>query len=128
MARIQQSLRRAAGAIVEGADPQEVARAEMRRLTGSEMGVDPSDFPAAQELGGSVDTVMEQRTVPLDEAGEVLNRSELQRLEGEQVHVICPMVIPKGRSLATMLPVLSLTPRGSTRSTPRSGRRPPRAG
>ncbi|MBO3736935.1 SPFH domain-containing protein [Actinoplanes flavus] len=108
MARIQQSLRRAAGAIVEGADPQEVARAEMRRLAGSEMGVDPSDFPAAQELGGSVDTVMEQRTVPLDEAGEVLNRSELQRQDGEQVHVICPMVIPRGRSLVTMLPVLSL--------------------
>ncbi|GGN23941.1 hypothetical protein GCM10010109_39190 [Actinoplanes campanulatus] len=53
-----------------------------------------SDFPAAQELDGSVDTVMEQPTVPLGEAGEVLNRSEPQRQDGEQVHVVCPMVIP----------------------------------
>ncbi|MBB3095174.1 hypothetical protein FHR83_002837 [Actinoplanes campanulatus] len=38
--------------------------------------------------------MMEQPTVPLGEAGEVLNRSEPQRQDGEQVHVVCPMVIP----------------------------------
>ncbi|MDW5326413.1 SPFH domain-containing protein [Plantactinospora sp. KLBMP9567] len=109
--------------MAEGADPQALARAELRRRGGAaasaiaagvgggqrsqpqEAGMDPVDFPAARDLGGSIDTLMEQRTVPLDDAGEVLNRSEQRREEGEQVHVICPMVIPRGRSLATMLPV-----------------------
>lgn len=68
-------------------------------------GMDPADFPAARDLGGSIDTLMEQRRVPLDEAGEVLNHSEQRRADGELVHVICPMVIPRGRSLLTMLPV-----------------------
>ncbi|MEU4623183.1 SPFH domain-containing protein [Actinoplanes sp. NPDC023801] len=113
MTRLQQGLRRAASTIAEGGDPRAVAIEEARRLGGaltepSNPGVDPVDFPAARDLGGSVDTVMEQRMVPLDEAGEVLNRSELRRENGEQAHVICPMVIPRGRSLVTMLPVLLL--------------------
>jgi regulator of protease activity HflC (stomatin/prohibitin superfamily) len=114
VARLQQGLRKAANAIAEGADPRAVAVEEARRLGKAaasgqlDLGVDPVDFPAARDLGGSVDTVMEQRMVPLDEAGEVLNRSELRRQDGEQVHVICPMVIPRGRSLVTMLPVLLL--------------------
>lgn len=70
--------------------------------------MDPADFPAAREQGGSIATVMEQQTVPLDEAGEALNRSEQYREDGEQVHAICPMVIPRGRSLLSMLPVLLL--------------------
>ncbi|MBT8224447.1 MAG: hypothetical protein KJO75_02915 [Dactylosporangium sp.] len=70
--------------------------------------MDPADFPAARDLGGSIATVMEQQAVPLDEAGEVLNRSTQRREEHEQVHVICPMVIPRGRSFLTMLPVFLL--------------------
>jgi regulator of protease activity HflC (stomatin/prohibitin superfamily) len=119
VARVQQNLRRVAGAIAEGVDVQALARDELRRRggipaaeagTGGEQrsqdgGMDPVDFPAARDLGGSIDTLMEQRTVPLDDAGEVLNRSEQRREEREQVHVICPMVIPRGRSLVTMLPV-----------------------
>ncbi|MDG4770239.1 SPFH domain-containing protein [Solwaraspora sp. WMMD792] len=96
-----------------------MAMAELRRRGGAvtggaggagggqpaEDGMDPVDFPAARDLGGSIDTVMEQRRVPLDDAGEVLNRSEQRRGEGGAAHVICPMVIPRGRSLVTMLPV-----------------------
>ncbi|MQA97599.1 MAG: SPFH domain-containing protein [Streptosporangiales bacterium] len=51
---------------------------------------------------------MEQKSVPLDEAGEALNRSGQQRKDGESVHAICPMVLPRGRSLISMLPVLVL--------------------
>nr|WP_322734586.1 SPFH domain-containing protein [Streptomyces ferrugineus] len=51
---------------------------------------------------------MRQKTVPLDEAGEALGRSEQVREDGEMVHAICPMVIPKGRSIISMLPVLML--------------------
>ncbi|MEH1122854.1 SPFH domain-containing protein [Micromonospora sp. CPCC 206061] len=118
MARVQQGLRRVAQAVAEGADPQAMVREGMRRragLTGDrpsgegsapqDGGMDPVDFPAARDLGGSVDTVMEQRAVPLDDAGEALGTSEQRRVDGEQVHVICPMVIPRGRSLVSMLPV-----------------------
>ncbi|GGX36405.1 hypothetical protein GCM10010297_67010 [Streptomyces malachitofuscus] len=128
MARTRaQSLRNVAEAVVSGTDPRTAARDELRRRTGgggttaegrraSESreetggdGMDPSDFPAAREQdGGSVDTVMRQKTVPLDEAGEALGRSEQLREGGEVVHAICPMVMPRGRSLLSMLPVLSL--------------------
>ncbi|WP_398780138.1 SPFH domain-containing protein [Streptomyces sp. NBRC 110611] len=70
--------------------------------------MDPADFPAAREQGGSIDTIMTQQTVPLDEAREALNRSEQRREDGRQVHAICPMVMPRGRSLLSMLPVLLL--------------------
>ncbi|WP_461026517.1 SPFH domain-containing protein [Streptomyces sparsus] len=129
-----QSLRRVASAVASGAEPRQVAEEEFRRRTGrstgrpqsrgetgegrddgdeessalEEEGMDPADFPAAREQGGSIATVMAQKTVSLDEAGEALNRSEQQREGGEQVHAICPMVLPKGRSFLSMLPVLSL--------------------
>ncbi|MFM9368359.1 SPFH domain-containing protein [Streptomyces sp. Da 82-17] len=124
MARARaQSLRGAAVAVASGADPRQVAQEELRRhATGAagtpgeaaepyepqQDGIDPADFPAAREQGGSIATVMVQKTVSLDEAGEALNRSEQQREGREKVHAICPMVLPKGRSFLSMLPVLSL--------------------
>ncbi|WP_030222016.1 SPFH domain-containing protein [Streptomyces sp. NRRL WC-3626] len=125
MARTRaQSLRNVAEAVASGTDPRTAAQDELRRRAGSGGGggrasqgtgaeggdgMDPADFPAAREQdGSSVDTVMRQKTVPLDEAGEALGRSEQLREGGEVVHAICPMVMPKGRSLLSMLPVLSL--------------------
>lgn len=130
MARTRaQSLRNVAGAVASGTDPRAAAQDELRRRVGGGGGtasrrsgderggpqdgegdgMDPADFPAAREQdGGSVDTVMLQKTVPLDEAGEALGRSEQLREGGEVVHAICPMVMPRGRSLLSMLPVLSL--------------------
>lgn len=75
---------------------------------GREDGMDPSDFPAAREQGGSIDTVMEQKSVPLDEAGQELHHSSLKRDGLQQVHSICPMVLPRGRSFLSMLPVSML--------------------
>lgn len=127
-----QRVRRVAQALSEGADPQDTVREELERRGGSggrrkksrgprgaaeptdsadepqDDRMDPADFPAARDQGGSIDTVMEQQTVPLDEAGEALNRSRLRRDGTSQVHAICPMVIPRGRSFLTMLPVLLL--------------------
>ncbi|WP_443047229.1 SPFH domain-containing protein [Streptomyces sp. KMM 9044] len=114
-----------ASTVASGADPRQAAEEEIRRRTGrqqshgqdgsgrdasppQEEGMDPADFPAAREQGGSIATVMHQKTVALDEAGEALNQSEQQREGREQVHAICPMVLPKGRSFLSMLPVLSL--------------------
>ncbi|MFI2436838.1 SPFH domain-containing protein [Streptomyces sp. NPDC018693] len=131
MARARaQSLRRVAEAVASGTDPRAAAQEELRRQVGrgtrgagaqgaadtrggdeyevEEQGIDPADFPAAREQGGSIATVMRQKTVPLDEAGEALGRSEQLRETGEPVHAICPMVIPKGRSFLSMLPVLML--------------------
>ncbi|GAA3979814.1 SPFH domain-containing protein [Streptomyces marokkonensis] len=143
MARAKaQSLRRVASAVASGAGPREAAEEEVRRRTGTsvgrpqsrgrtgqeryadeesyapeEEGMDPADFPAAREQGGSIATVMVQKTVSLDEAGEALNQSEQQREGGEQVHAICPMVLPKGRSFLSMLPVLSLLVLGAVGTT-----------
>ena len=127
MARTRaQSLRNVAQAVASGTDPRAAAQDELRRRTGGGgtaaqrtrnerderggrqeaegEGMDPADFPAAREQdGGSVDTVMRQLTVPLDEAGEALGRSEQLREDGEVVHAICPMVMPRGRSLLSML-------------------------
>ncbi|MGW0732925.1 SPFH domain-containing protein [Streptomyces sp. NPDC002851] len=134
MARARaQSVRRMAQAVASGTDPRQVAEEEVRRRAGlsggqgqggdpgqqrqqggdgryeaQEDGMDPADFPAAREQGGSIATVMTQKTVSLDDAGEALGRSEQQREGGEKVHSICPMVLPKGRSFLSMLPVLSL--------------------
>ncbi len=130
MASRGQNVRRAAQAVAGGADPRAVAEGELRRYAGDaaegrgglagriagrssgdgdrlqEEGMDPADFPAAREQAGDIDTVMSEQTVPLDEAGEALNRSKQERGEGRQkVHAICPMVIPRGRSFMSMLPV-----------------------
>lgn len=101
MARATQKARKAAEAEVQKAGKAAGERAAEAR----EDGLDPADFPAAREQGGSLDTVMTQETVPLDAAGEVLNRSEQVRERGHQVHSICPMVLPRGRSFTSMLPV-----------------------
>ncbi|MDI3420020.1 SPFH domain-containing protein [Streptomyces luteolus] len=124
MARARaQRVRGVAQALASGSDPRQLAENELRRRTGvsgggqdgadrrheaEQDGMDPADFPAAREQGGSIDTVMVQKTVSLDDAGEALNRSEQQRDGLEKVHAICPMVLPKGRSLLSMLPVLML--------------------
>lgn len=119
-ARAKQGARRVAEAVASGTDPRTAAQEELRRQAGGRgtqgaggydaqgQGIDPADFPAAREQGGSTATVMRQKTVPLDEAGEALGRSEQVREGTETVHAICPMVIPKGRSIISMLPVLML--------------------
>ena len=143
MARTRaQSLRNVAEAVASGTDPRAAAQEEVRRRTGlgntggqkgntryagsqggdderyetESEGMDPADFPAAREQGGSIATVMRQKTVPLDEAGEALGRSEQLHEQGEPVHAICPMVMPKGRSFLSMLPVLSLLVLGAVGS------------
>lgn len=90
MARTRaQSLRNVAQSVASGADPRAAARDELLRRTGgggapssggrsgdtgederfeTGEGMDPADFPAAREQdGSSVDTVMRQKSVSLDE-------------------------------------------------------------
>ncbi|RBM16864.1 SPFH domain-containing protein [Streptomyces sp. PT12] len=136
MARMTQSARRVARAVAGGADPRAAVEGEVRGqlaewggpqgsqgipgpsgapgspgagvAADSGGGMDAADFPAARDQAGGIDTVMTQQTVALDDAGEALNRSEQRRDRTRQVHAICPMVLPRGRSLLSMLPVLTL--------------------
>ncbi|RCV56966.1 SPFH domain-containing protein [Marinitenerispora sediminis] len=102
-----QSVRGAAGAIAQGGDPREAVSNAISQTTEG-FGLDPGDFLAAREQGASVGTRIEQQTTSLNNAGEVLNRSKVEVGAGGPVHVISPMVIPRGRTLAAMLPVILL--------------------
>jgi regulator of protease activity HflC (stomatin/prohibitin superfamily) len=71
--------------------------------------LDPGDFGAARQQGASVGTRIEAHSAPLSEAGEIINRSfQAQGPGGEAIHVISPVVIPKGRTARIVLPLLVL--------------------
>ena len=117
-----QTVRGAAGAVAQGADPRQAVSDAAQQAMGQASGqgdrgsgqgsegggLDPRDFVAAREQGASVDTRIEQQTTSLNTAGESLNRSYYERGRGGPVHVICPMVIPRGRTFVTMLPAIVL--------------------
>lgn len=117
---LSQNVRSAARSVAQGGDPREALTGALgRQFPGGdddEEGsppagkaiADPDDFLAAREQGGSVGTRIEQQTASLNNAGEVLNRTSLKRGRSGPVHVICPMVIPRGRTFVTMFPALLL--------------------
>ncbi|PSL00704.1 regulator of protease activity HflC (stomatin/prohibitin superfamily) [Murinocardiopsis flavida] len=102
-----QTVRGAAGAIAQGGDPRQVVSDTVGKAA-DEFGLDPGDFLAAREQGASVGTRIEQQTTSLNNAGEILNRSTLETDKGGSVHVICPMVLPRGRTLGALIPVVLL--------------------
>jgi regulator of protease activity HflC (stomatin/prohibitin superfamily) len=114
----------AAQAIGQGGDPRQVAGQVAGqfadRLTGQGQGagekgfsLNPSDFVAARDQGTSVGTVIEARGSSLNEAGEIVNRSFSERgPNGEAVHVISPVVIPKGTTARVVLPLALLAALG----------------
>ncbi|KIH98186.1 Band 7 protein [Streptomonospora alba] len=102
-----QTVRGAASSIAEGGDPREAVSGALGEAAEG-FGLDPGDFLAAREQGASVGTRIEQQSSSLNNAGEALNRSSFERGSTGPVHVICPMVIPKGRTFTTMLPVILL--------------------
>ncbi|GAA3747609.1 hypothetical protein GCM10022205_38220 [Spinactinospora alkalitolerans] len=102
-----QTVRGAAGAVAQGGDPREAVSSAFGQAAEG-FGLDPGDFLAAREQGASVGTRIEQQTTSLDNAGEVLNRSKFEQDRSGSVHVISPMVIPRGRTLTAMLPPILL--------------------
>ncbi|MGJ6963181.1 SPFH domain-containing protein [Streptosporangium sp. G11] len=71
--------------------------------------LNPSDFMAARDQGSSLGTVIEARSAPLNEAGEIVNRSfSGNGPSGEPVHVISPVVIPKGTTARVVVPLVVL--------------------
>ncbi|MET4077022.1 SPFH domain-containing protein [Janibacter sp. UYMM211] len=67
-----------------------------------------ADFPAARGEGASAGTRITSASVSLDDAAEALSRSHYEAGAAGPVHVITPMVMPKGRRLRAMLPVIAL--------------------
>ncbi|GAB3212498.1 SPFH domain-containing protein [Marinactinospora thermotolerans] len=102
-----QTVRGAAGAVAGGGDLREAVAGAVGKATEG-FGLDPGDFLAARDQAASVGTLIEQQTTSLDNAGEVLNRSRFERGTDGPVHVISPMVIPRGRRLTAMLPAILL--------------------
>src|SRR5690242_9417163 len=63
--------------------------------------LNPHDFAAARDGGASVGTAIEARTASLNEAGEIVNRSFTEN----GMHVISPVVIPKGSTAKVIVPL-----------------------
>lgn len=77
--------------------------------SGTAFHLDPGDFLAARDQSTSVGTFIEARSASLSEAGEIVNRSFTARgQQGEPVHVISPVVIPKGTTARIIVPLALL--------------------
>lgn len=71
--------------------------------------LDPRDFLAARDQSESVGTRIDQKSVSLNEVGEVLGKSGGERSdEGDYTNVIVPMVLPSRRMFLALIPVLLL--------------------
>jgi len=70
--------------------------------------LDAEDFPAARDQGGAAGTRIQAASVALNDAAEHLSRSYYENGQQGPVHVITPMVMPKGRRLRALLSVIIL--------------------
>ncbi|MFD1937681.1 SPFH domain-containing protein [Nonomuraea mangrovi] len=89
----------------------EQAVGQVGQLAGQAPGfqLNPHDFLAARDGGVSVGTVIEARSASLNEAGEIVSRSFSERGQnGEPLHVISPVVIPKGSTAKVVIPLVIL--------------------
>ncbi len=102
-----QSVRDAARDIAGSRDPREAVTGAVQK-TVEGFGLDPGDFIAAREQGVSTGTRIESKATSLQNAGEVLNRSRFESGPAGPIHVITPMVMPKGTTVRSMVPVLLL--------------------
>jgi regulator of protease activity HflC (stomatin/prohibitin superfamily) len=71
--------------------------------------LNPRDFAAARDGGVSIGTVIEARSVSINEAGEVLSRSFTDQAGN---HVISPVVIPKAGTAKLIIPLIALVALG----------------
>jgi regulator of protease activity HflC (stomatin/prohibitin superfamily) len=109
-----QSAMAAAQAIGQGGDPRQVIGQAVGQIAGQVAGekgfsLNTSDFMAARDQGMSLATAIEARSASLNEAGEIINRSFTGKgPNGEPVHVISPVVIPKSTTARIVLPLIVL--------------------
>lgn len=70
--------------------------------------LNPTDFPTAKDGGGSAGTRIVAESCSLDDAAERLSRSRFEMSPTGPVHVITPMVMPRGRKAQALLPLAAL--------------------
>jgi regulator of protease activity HflC (stomatin/prohibitin superfamily) len=102
-----QTVRGAAESIAQGGDPREAVSSALRQ-TSEGFGIDPNDFMEARDRGTSVATRIEMQSTSLGNADEVINQSKREMSRSGPVHVIAPVVEPRGRGWAVVLPVVAL--------------------
>lgn len=106
---LMESARSAVNAVTSGDQRLGDAAENLLEQAGERFGVDAQDFISAREFAASAGTRIEQRTAPLDKAGQILNRSFSERdSTGRFTNVITPMVIPKTRAFWSLIPVALL--------------------
>ncbi|TYB54186.1 SPFH domain-containing protein [Nonomuraea sp. PA05] len=90
---VRQAMGQAAGQVLDQAG----------QLAGQAPGfrLNPHDFAAARDGGASVGTLIEAKSASLNEAGEIVNRSFAEN----GMHVISPVVIPKGSTAKVIVPL-----------------------
>lgn len=71
--------------------------------------MNPDDFPAARDQSRAAGTRIQSSSVSLNDAAEHLSRSYYENGQQGPVHVITPMIMPKGRRLKVLLPIIILT-------------------
>ncbi|MGB3594557.1 MAG: SPFH domain-containing protein, partial [Ornithinimicrobium sp.] len=71
------------------------------------------DFPAARDQSRAAGTRIQSASVSLNDAAEHLSRSYYENGQHGPVHVITPMVMPKGRRLKAILPIVLLVVLGA---------------
>ncbi len=99
-----------------GGAPQQSAAGggrERRGQSGEEgqdaFALDARDFPAARDQSRASGTRINSASVSLNDAAENLSRSYYENGQQGPMHVITPMVMPKGRRLRMLLPIIFLT-------------------
>lgn len=112
MSRAQQFID-AARQVAGGEDVRGVVGQTLQGMTGNRgsggndnYSMNPGDFSSARQSGGSSGTRIESETVNLDDAAERLSRSHFENGPNGPTHVITPMVMPRGRKLRAMMPVI----------------------
>lgn len=105
----------AARQVAGGADVRDVVGRSVSGMAGGARGdgaegygMNPRDFPAARDNGGSAGTRIVAESCSLDDAAEKLSRSHFELSPTGPVHVITPMVMPRGRKVQALLPVILL--------------------
>ena len=78
------------------------------RDQGGDFSLAPRDFPAARDQGQAAGTRIQSETCSLNDAAEKLSRSYYEQGQHGPVHVITPMVMPRGRTLRTVFPAFLL--------------------
>lgn len=103
------SLREAATRVVSTLSSDQRLAEAAETATSDSFAVNPDDFLAARDSGHAAGTEITQQTASLSDAGEIINRSVLERdSSGRFTNVVTPVVIPSRRGFLALIPIVLL--------------------